>query len=98
MIIYASDGYLAAVPALSAAVYDSDPPIWKQSPSLAPMIAIELWDMDAYSTITGHLVEAGRLTGSPMLRIGLAMRAMDAVTTGDPGGAPAAARTAPTKR
>jgi DNA-binding CsgD family transcriptional regulator/tetratricopeptide (TPR) repeat protein len=86
LIAFASRGYLAAAPALRAALYDSPQPIWTQSPALAPMVAIELWDTDTFSTIVGHLVEEGRRTGSPLLlRLGLAMSTIDAITTGDPG-------------
>ncbi|MFG1925192.1 AAA family ATPase [Cryptosporangium sp. NPDC048952] len=66
-------------------------PMWNRWPSLATMIATQLWDPHTLTAIAEHLVKVGRESGSPLLlRLGLAQKATDASLTGDLGQALAA--------
>ncbi|WP_305785865.1 LuxR family transcriptional regulator [Symbioplanes lichenis] len=88
LVLQATEGYAVAVPALRAAL---DDPSQARRPTLAAMIAIELWDLDAHTTIADRLVKAGRAAGAPLpLRVGLAQQVVDAILTGDIGRAIAA--------
>jgi DNA-binding CsgD family transcriptional regulator len=80
-----TDGYPAAVPLLRRSLHGDGEPLWLRRPALASMIAVELWDLEAHTTIAEWLVEQGRESGSPqLLQLGLAQKAVDAVITGDP--------------
>lgn len=84
MVTLAEQGVGAAAPALAKALEGAGEPLWERRPALAAMIAVELWDLAAYTTIAKWLMKVGRESGSSlMLRLGLAQKAMDAVLAGD---------------
>ncbi|MGW7481315.1 ATP-binding protein [Nonomuraea muscovyensis] len=88
LVSLVTDGPREAVPALRPLVSDTGHEEWTRRPSLASLLAVEVWDFDAYLGIGHRIVELGRRSGSFFtLPIGLAMAATANVHAGDFGAA-----------
>jgi DNA-binding CsgD family transcriptional regulator len=80
----AERGHKGAVPLMRRVLEGTDEPLWVRRPSLAIMLATELWDADTYALIAMSLLAAGRGSGAPLrLRAGLAQAAHHSILTGD---------------
>ncbi|MDF2712037.1 MAG: LuxR family transcriptional regulator, partial [Nonomuraea muscovyensis] len=88
LVSLVTDGPREAVPALRPLVSDTGHEEWTRRPSLASLLAVEVWDFDAYLGVGHRIVELGRRSGSFFtLPIGLAMAATANVHAGDFGAA-----------
>ncbi|MFJ4648252.1 AAA family ATPase [Streptomyces bobili] len=73
-----------AVPLLRKVLADVHDPVWLQRPALASLIAVDLWEDEAYVELAQAQVEQARHTGAlGSLAVGLAMLAAAAAQTGD---------------
>ncbi|MEW2079568.1 LuxR family transcriptional regulator [Streptomyces sp. NPDC013433] len=78
------DGARDAVPPLRRALADARDPVWLQRPALASLIAVELWEDEAYVELTRTQVREVRKAGAlGSLSVGLAMSAAVAAQAGD---------------
>ncbi|MGI5282189.1 ATP-binding protein [Nonomuraea polychroma] len=83
-----TEGHRAAVPVLRPLISDVGGEQWTRRPSLALILAAEVWDFDSLRGIGHRIVELGRTSGSFFtLPIGLAMAATAGVHAGDFGAA-----------
>lgn len=58
--------------------------VWTARPGLAGLLAVDLWDVDAYDVIARWVLASARESGAPlMLRFGLGMTAAREVHVGD---------------
>ncbi|WP_162794950.1 helix-turn-helix transcriptional regulator, partial [Nonomuraea lactucae] len=88
LVRLAAEGHRAAVPLLGPIVADVRNEVWVRRPSLAVLLAVEVWDFEAYAGTAEHLVAVGRESGSfHILPIGLAMLATVSAHAGDFGAA-----------
>ncbi|MFI6596848.1 AAA family ATPase [Nonomuraea sp. NPDC050536] len=84
MVSLVRDGHQAAVPILRPLLGDISGEVWIRRPSLAFLLAVEMWDFDALLDIARHIVAVGRASGSfHTLPIGLAMLATASAHAGD---------------
>ncbi|MER6345280.1 ATP-binding protein [Streptomyces sp. NPDC001595] len=73
-----------AVPPLRKALADVGDPVWLQRPALASLVAVELWEDEAYVALTRAQVREARRTGAlGSLCVGLAMSAAVAAQAGE---------------
>ncbi|MGP3962156.1 helix-turn-helix transcriptional regulator [Nonomuraea sp. 3N208] len=79
-----TDGHRAALPLLRPLTSDVGHEQWTRRPSLALILAAEVWDFDFLYDIGHRIVELGRRSGSFFtLPIGLSMAAAASVHAGD---------------
>ncbi|MGP3952541.1 AAA family ATPase [Streptomyces sp. 7N604] len=80
--------YQRGVSKLEPIIDDADADVWVRRPWLGSLLAMELWNLDAYMRIAARQVETARAAGSLLaLPIGLATLAGASVRAGDVPGA-----------